>query len=40
LDEAEREHAERAAAIQVEIDDLEKQSRTEEARWGEVSPRV
>ncbi|MBB4395106.1 flagellar motility protein MotE (MotC chaperone) [Bradyrhizobium sp. ERR14] len=35
LDKAEREHAKRAAAIQAEVEALEKRSQAEDARWGE-----
>jgi len=35
LDAARRRHDQEAAGIQAKIEDLEKQSRAEEARWGE-----
>ncbi|CAN7231036.1 hypothetical protein LJR220_000839 [Bradyrhizobium sp. LjRoot220] len=33
MDKAEQEHAKRAAAIQPEVEALEKRSQTENARW-------
>ncbi len=40
LDKAEQEHAKRAAAIQAEVEALEKRSQTEEARWGKEKERL
>jgi hypothetical protein len=40
LDMAEQEHAKRAAAIQAEIEALEKRSQTEEARWDKEKERL
>jgi hypothetical protein len=40
LDEAEREHAERAAAIQAEVEALEKRSQAEDARWDKEKERL
>jgi hypothetical protein len=40
LDKAEQEHAKRAAAIQAEIEALEKRSQTEEARWDKEKERL
>ena len=40
LDKAEREHAKRAAAIQAEVDALEKRSQAEEARWDKEKERL
>jgi hypothetical protein len=40
LDKAEQEHAKRAAAIQVEVEALEKRSQTEEARWDKQKERL
>jgi hypothetical protein len=40
LDKAEREHAERAAAIQSEVEALEKRSQAEDARWNKEKERL
>jgi hypothetical protein len=40
LDKAEQEHAERAAAIQAELEALEKRLQTEEARWDNEKERL
>ena len=40
LDKAEQEHAKRAAAIQAEVEALEKRSETEEARWNREKQRL
>jgi hypothetical protein len=40
LDEAEQEHAKRAAAIQGEVEALEKRSQTEKARWDKKKQRL
>jgi hypothetical protein len=40
LDKAKREHAKRAAAIQAEVEALEKRSQTEEARWEKEKERL
>jgi hypothetical protein len=40
LDKAEQEHAKRAAAIQAEVEALEKRSQTEEARWDKEKERL
>lgn len=40
LDTAEREHAEKAAAIDAERKAVEKKSRTEDARWGKERDRL
>ena len=40
LDKAERDHAERAAAIQAEVEALEKRSRTEDDRWEKEVERL
>jgi hypothetical protein len=40
LEKAEQEHAKRAAAIQAEVEVLEKRSRTEEARWDKEKERL
>ena len=40
LDEAEQEHAKRAAAIQAEVEALEKRSQTEESRWDKEKERL
>ncbi|MES5488529.1 cell envelope biogenesis protein TolA [Bradyrhizobium sp. INPA03-11B] len=40
LDKAEQEHAKRAAAIQAEVDALEKRSQAEETRWGKEKARL
>jgi hypothetical protein len=40
LDKAEREHAKRAAAIQAEIEALEKRSHAEDARWDKEKERL
>lgn len=40
LETAEREHAKRVAAIQAEIEVLEKQSQAEDARWGKERGRL
>ena len=40
LEEAEGEHARRVAAIQVEVEALEKKSRAEEARWDKEKERL
>src|SRR4051812_32682992 len=40
LDKAGREHAKRAAAIQAGIEELEKQARAEEARWGKQQSKL
>jgi hypothetical protein len=40
LDKAEREHAERAAAIQAEVEALEKRSQAEDARWDKEKERL
>ena len=37
---AEQEHAKRAAAIQAEIEALEKRSQTEEAHWDKEKERL
>jgi hypothetical protein len=40
LDKAEQEHAKRAAAIQAEVEALEKRSHAEKARWDEEKERL
>jgi hypothetical protein len=40
LDKAEQEHAKRAAAIQAEVEVLEKRSQAEEARWDREKERL
>jgi type IV secretory pathway VirB10-like protein len=40
LDKAEQEHAKGAAAIQAEVEALEKRSQTEEARWNKEKERL
>jgi len=40
LESAEREHAKRAAAIQLEVDALEKKSQAEDARWDKERGRL
>jgi hypothetical protein len=40
LDKAVQEHAKRAAAIQAEVEALEKRSQTEEARWDKEKDRL
>ena len=40
LETAEREHAKRAAAIQLEVDALEKKSQAEDARWDKEGGRL
>jgi hypothetical protein len=40
LETAEREHAKRAAAIQLEVDALEKKSQAEDARWDKERGRL
>ncbi|MGY4505850.1 type IV secretory pathway VirB10-like protein [Bradyrhizobium sp. GM24.11] len=40
FDQAEQEHAKRAAAIQAEVEALEKKSQTEEARWDKEKARL
>jgi hypothetical protein len=40
LDKAEREHAERAAAIQGELEAIEKKSQAEDARWNKEKERL
>jgi hypothetical protein len=40
LDKAEQEHAKRAAAIQAEMEALEKRSQTEQARWDKEKQRL
>ena len=40
LNKAEKEHAKRAAAIQAEVEALEKRSQTEEARWNKEKKRL
>jgi hypothetical protein len=40
LDKAEQEHVKRAAAIQAEVEALEKRSQTEEARWDKEKERL
>jgi hypothetical protein len=40
LDKAEQEHAKRAAAIQAEVEALEKRSQTKEARWDKEKERL
>jgi hypothetical protein len=40
LDEAEREHAKTAAAIQTQVEALEKKSRAEDARWDKEMGRL
>jgi hypothetical protein len=40
LDKAKGEHAERAAAIQAEVEALEKRSQAEEARWAQDKERL
>jgi hypothetical protein len=40
LDEAEREHAARAAAIQADVEALEKRSQAEDARWDRDKQRL
>jgi hypothetical protein len=40
LDKAEQEHAKRAAAIQAEVEAIEKRSQTEEARWDKEKERL
>jgi hypothetical protein len=40
LDKAEQEHAKRAAAIQAEVDALEKRSQAEQARWEKEKGRL
>ena len=40
MDKAEQEHAKRAAAIQAEVEALEKRLQTEEARWDKEKERL
>lgn len=40
FDQAEGEHAKRAAAIQAEVEALEKRSRAEDARWDKEKKRL
>jgi hypothetical protein len=40
LDKAEQNHAKRSAAIQAEVEALEKRSQTEEARWDKEKERL
>jgi hypothetical protein len=40
LETAEREHAKKAAAIQVEVEALEKRSQAEDARWDKEKDRL
>jgi len=40
LDKAEQEHAKRAAAIEAEVETLEKRSQTEQARWDKEKERL
>ena len=40
LDKAEQEHAKRAAAIQAEVEALEKRSQAEKARWDKEKERL
>jgi hypothetical protein len=40
LDKAEREHAKRAAAIQVEAEAVQKKSQAEDARWDKEKARL
>ncbi|MGY3591428.1 Skp family chaperone for outer membrane proteins [Bradyrhizobium sp. USDA 4341] len=40
LDKAEQEHAKRAAAIQAEVEALEKRSQAENARWDKEKERL
>jgi hypothetical protein len=40
LDKAEQEHAKRAAAIQAEVEALEKRSQVEKARWEREKERL
>ena len=40
MDKAGQEHAKRAAAIQAEVEALEKRSQTEEARWDKEKARL
>ncbi|WP_050385507.1 hypothetical protein [Bradyrhizobium pachyrhizi] len=40
LDKAEQEHAKRSAAIQAEVEALDKRSRAEEARWDKEKARL
>jgi hypothetical protein len=40
LDKAEQSHAQRAAAVQAEVEALEKRSQTEEARWDKEKERL
>jgi hypothetical protein len=40
FEEAEREHAKRAAAIQIEVEALEKRSRAEDVRWAQEKERL
>jgi hypothetical protein len=40
LDKAEGEHAERAAAIQRELEALEKKSQAEDGRWNKEKARL
>lgn len=40
LDKAEQEHAKRAAAIEAEVEALEKRSQTEQARWDKEKERL
>ena len=40
LDKAEREHAERAGAIQAEADAIEKRAQAENARWRKEKERL
>ncbi|WP_346283680.1 hypothetical protein [Bradyrhizobium sp. 187] len=40
MDKAKREHANRAAAIQTEIEALEKRSQTEQDRWHNEKERL
>jgi hypothetical protein len=40
LEKAEQEHAKRAAAIQAEVEAIEKRSQTEEARWDKEKERL
>ena len=40
MNKAEQEHAKQAAAIQAEVEALEKRSQTEEARWDKEKGRL
>jgi dihydropteroate synthase len=40
LEQAERKHAVKAAAIQIEVEALEKRSRSEDARWAKERERL